>query len=287
MSGRRILEVNGVELCAEAFGDPSSAAVLLLGGATSSMDWWQAEFCERLAAGGRFVIRYDQRDTGESTTSPAGAPDYTADDLLADIVGVLDAFEIERAHVVGMSMGGGMSQWLALEHPERVASLTLISTSSGPGGPDNPDLPPPDPRIASLFTNPAPAPDWSDREQVIDRMVEEHRPYAGPLGFDADEVRAIAATVVDRTRDVEASVTNHWLIEGGSGGPLRPRLGEIQAPTLVIHGTADPMFPLPHGEALAREIPNARLVPIEGMGHEYPPRPVWDVVIEEMLRHTA
>jgi pimeloyl-ACP methyl ester carboxylesterase len=278
--------VNGVELCAETFGDPSAPAIMLLGGATSSMDWWRTEFCERLADGGRFVVRYDQRDTGDSTTSPAGSPDYTADDLLADIVGVMDAFELERAHVVGVSMGGGMAQWLALEHPERVASLTLIATSSGPGGPDNPDLPPSEPRIVELFKNPPAPPDWSDREQVLDRVVEDNRPYAGPLGFDADEVRAVAATVFDRSRDIEASMTNHWLIEGG-GDPVRPRLGQIDVPALVIHGTADPMFPLPHGEALAREIPNARLVTVEGMGHEYPPRPAWDVVIGELLRHTA
>ncbi|HEX4733472.1 MAG TPA: alpha/beta hydrolase [Thermoleophilaceae bacterium] len=286
MADRRILAVNGVALCAETFGDPSTPPVVLLGGATSSMDWWRDEFCERLAAGGRFVVRYDQRDTGGSTTSPAGSPDYTADDLLADIVGVLDALELERAHVVGVSMGGGMAQWLALEHPERIASLTLIATSSGPGGPDDPDLPPSEPRVAELFKNPPPPPDWGNREQVIDHLVEDHRPYAGPLGFDADEVRAIAGTVFDRSRDIEASMTNHWLIEGG-GGPLRPRLGEIHARTLVMHGTADPMFPLPHGEALAREIANARLVVIDGMGHEYPPRPAWDVVIDELLRHTA
>jgi pimeloyl-ACP methyl ester carboxylesterase len=286
VTDRRTLAVNGVELCVETFGDPSAPAVVLLGGATSSMDWWQKEFCERLAAAGRFVVRYDQRDTGESTTSPAGSPDYTADDLLADIVGVLDALELERAHVVGVSMGGGMAQWLALEHSERVASLTLIATSSGPGGPDNPDLPPSEPRVVELFKNPPPAPDWGNREEVLDHIVEDHRPYAGSLGFDAGEVRAIAATVFDRSRDIEASMTNHWLIEGG-GDPVRPRLGEIDVPALVIHGTDDPMFPLPHGEALAREIPNARLVAIDGMGHEYPPRPAWDLVIDELQRHTA
>jgi pimeloyl-ACP methyl ester carboxylesterase len=281
MTGRTTVQVNGVELCVQTFGAPSDAAVLLLGGASSSMDWWREDFCEQLAAGGRYVIRYDQRDTGESTSSPAGAPDYRADDLLADIVALLDALQIERAHVVGLSMGGGMAQWLALEHPERLASLTLIATSPGPDS----DLPPAAPRIAELFENPPPPPDWSNPDAVVEHMVEEHRPYAGELGFDADDVRRVATIVVDRTRDPEASATNHWLL-GGGDEPLRPRLGEIQAPTLVIHGTDDPMFPLPHGQALAREIPDARLVTVQGMGHEFPPRPAWDQVIDELLRHS-
>jgi pimeloyl-ACP methyl ester carboxylesterase len=286
MDGRRMMRLGGVDLCVQTFGAPADPPLLLLGGATSSMDWWHEDFCERLAEAGRFVVRYDQRDTGESTSSPAGAPDYTAEDLLADIVALLDELLIERAHVVGVSMGGGMAQWLALEHPDRIATLTLVSTSSGPGGSDNPDLPPIEPEIAELFTNPPPPPDWSDRDAAIEHIVEEHRPYAGTLAFDADEVRALATVVVDRTRDLEASMTNHWLLTGG-GDPLRPRLGEIRAPTLVIHGTADPMFPLPHGEALAREVPGARLVTIAGMGHGYPPRRVWDQVIPELLRHTG
>jgi len=281
MSGPDLLHVNGIELCVETFGSPDDPALLLLGGASASMDWWQSEFCERLADGGRFVIRYDPRDTGESTSAPAGAPDYTADDMMADIVALLDALELERAHIVGVSMGGGMAQWLALEHPGRVATLTLISTSPGPED----DLPPMADRLQKLFSDPPPPPDWSDRDAATDYIVEEHRPYAGSLGFDEDVVRAIATTVVGRARDL-AAAGNHWQLEG-SGGPLRPRLGSIAVPTLVIHGTDDPMFPLGHGEALAREIPGARLVTIEGMGHEYPPRAVWDQVITELLRHTA
>jgi len=281
MSGPDLLHVNGIELCVETFGSPDDPALLLLGGASASMDWWQSEFCERLADGGRFVIRYDPRDTGESTSAPAGAPDYTADDMMADIVALLDALELERAHIVGVSMGGGMAQWLALEHPGRVATLTLISTSPGPED----DLPPMADRLQKLFSDPPPPPDWSDPDAAVEYIVEEHRPYAGSLGFDEDAVRAIATAVVGRTRDLAAG-SNHWQLEG-SGGPLRPRLGSIAVPTLVIHGTDDPMFPLGHGEALAREIPGARLVTIEGMGHEYPPRAVWDQVITELLRHTA
>src|SRR5687768_11365616 len=114
MTGQRIVRANGVELCIETFGDPAGPAILLIGGAASSMNWWEDEFCERLAAGHRFVIRYDLRDTGESVSYEPGAPQYTGADLVADAVGLLDTLEVGRAHVVGISMGGGIAQHMAL-----------------------------------------------------------------------------------------------------------------------------------------------------------------------------
>ena len=279
---QRVVRANGVDLCTETFGRPQDPAILLISGASGSMDWWRPAFCERLAAGGRFVVRYDHRDTGQSAHSQAGAPDYTGADLVADVVGVLDALELGRAHLVGVSMGGGLAQAVALDYPERVASLTLIATSSGGAGPDNPDLPPPSEAIRERFANPAPAPDWSNRDAVIDYLVEDSRAFAGALPFDEEEVRVVAAIVVDRTLDIEASMTNHWIVPS-DGEPLRPRLGQVSAPTLVLHGTHDPLFPLGHGEALAREIPDASLLLLEGMGHEVPPVPVWDQVVEAIL----
>jgi pimeloyl-ACP methyl ester carboxylesterase len=273
---RQMLHANGVDLCAEEFGQPPDPAILLISGASGSMDWWRTEFCVRLANAGRRVVRYDHRDTGQSAHSTAGAPDYTGPDLVADAIGVLDALDIERADIVGISMGGGIGQVLALDHPERVASLTLMSTS--PGGSD---LPPPTAALAATFADPPAPPDWSNRDEVIDYLVEQQRTHAGTLPFDADETRELATIVVDRTSDIEASMTNHFML--GGGDPLRPRLGQIAAPTLVIHGTADPLFPLAHGEALAREIPGSTLLAVEGMGHEVPPRPAWDEVIEAIL----
>jgi pimeloyl-ACP methyl ester carboxylesterase len=113
----------------ETFGDAGAPAILLISGAAASMDWWDAEFCRRLAAGGRFVIRYDHRDTGRSVGYPPGAPGYTGADLVGDAVGLIDALAGGRAHVVGLSMGGGIAQYLAIHHGDRVATLTLMSTS--------------------------------------------------------------------------------------------------------------------------------------------------------------
>src|SRR4051812_25270900 len=125
-----IVSANGVDLCVEALGDPAAPALLLVAGAAASMDLWDPAFCRRLADGGRFVVRYDHRDTGRSVTYPPGEPGYTADDLVEDAAGIIDVLAGGRAHLVGMSMGGGIAQTLAVRHPERVATLTLLSTSS-------------------------------------------------------------------------------------------------------------------------------------------------------------
>jgi pimeloyl-ACP methyl ester carboxylesterase len=244
------------------------------------MDWWKDEFCARLAAGGRFVVRYDHRDTGRSVTSPPGAPDYSMDDLVADPVGVLDALGVARAHVVGLSMGGAIAQLVALDHADRVATLTLVATS--PSGPGADGLPPMTDELQAYFAA-ASEPVWSDRAAVVDWLVEGTRPLAGSLPADEGALRRIAERVVDRSRDVAAGA-NHFTLEGG--GPWRHRLGGITAPTLVVHGTEDPLFPLAHGRALADEIPGARLLPLDRAGHELP-RPTWDVVVPALLAHTA
>ena len=134
-----MIEANGVELCTEAFGDPADPPVLLVMGIGASMLWWEEGFCRMLAEGGRFVIRYDHRDTGRSVTYEPGRPEYTGADLVADAVGVLDAYGIPAAHVVGVSAGGAFAQLLALDFPDRVLSLVLISTS--PATPGDRELP--------------------------------------------------------------------------------------------------------------------------------------------------
>jgi pimeloyl-ACP methyl ester carboxylesterase len=264
----------------QTFGDPASPVLLLIAGGACSMDWWDDELCERLAAGGLSVVRYDLRDTGESVTYEPGAPQYGGPDLVADAVGLLDALAVERAHVAGVSMGGGIAQHLVLDHADRVATLTLISTSAG-----GPGLPPMSDELASHFSEPPAEPDWSDRAAVIEYIVEDARPYAGSVAASDEEMRRLAARVVDRTANIASSMTNHFLLDGGE--PWRSRLGGVTAPTLVLHGTEDPLFPPAHGEALADAIQDARLVLLEGVGHGFPPRQVWDRVVDELLRLTA
>jgi pimeloyl-ACP methyl ester carboxylesterase len=276
-----MVEVNGVELCAQTFGSADDPPVLLVMGLAASMLHWEDEFCERLAAGARFVIRYDHRDTGRSVSYPPGAPGYTGEDLDADAAGLLDVVGVSRAHVVGFSAGGGIAQVLALDYPDRVESLTLISTSPDGGG----DLPGMSDELRAHFADPPPEPDWSDREAVIAYLVEDERVYAArSRAFEETERRELAGRIFDRTTDMASSMKNHWLLlDGGEG--WRERLGEIRVPTLVLHGPEDPFFPIGHALALEREIPGARLIRIERMGHELP-RVVWDMVVPAILRHT-
>jgi pimeloyl-ACP methyl ester carboxylesterase len=274
-------EINDVQLCFETFGDAANPAILLIAGGASSMDRWEPEFCERLAAAGRHVIRYDHRDTGGSTTYPPGQPGYTGDDLDADALALLDHLRIERAHLVGISMGAGISQDLALNHPERVRSVTLIATS--PIGPGERDLPGMSDELRAMFSEEPVEPDWADREAAIAYLLEGERPYTGSRGLDEDAILPVIARAYDRTSS-PASANNHFIADGGS--EQRRPVSEIAAPTLVIHGSEDPMFPLPHGEALAREVPDATLLVVDGMGHEFP-RSAWDEVLPALIAHTA
>jgi len=274
----RMIDVGGVELCTETFGAPGDPPVLLIMGSGASMLWWDEAFCAALAAGGRFVVRYDHRDTGRSSVCPPGRPDYGGAHLVADAARVLDGHGIARAHVVGGSMGGALAQLLALDHPERVASLVLLSTSpAGPGG----DLPPVAEDYAAFLAGSAV--DWSDPRAIVDHVVADVRALTGDRPFDEACVRALVERDVARARSA-ANAQNHALLDGGA--PWRDRLGTIVVPALVIHGSADPLFPLGHGEALAREIPGARLLVLDGAGHVLHPAD-HDAVAAAILAHTA
>ena len=283
MPGPTLIAVNGVELCVEEFGERSDPALLLIAGAESSMDWWDTAFCERLAAGGRRVIRYDLRDTGASTSYPPGQPGYTTLDLFDDVVQLLLALEAAPAHLVGISMGGGIAAQVAMLHPELVASLTVISFSpEGPGSEAN-GLPAMSVELAAAFSEPQEVVDWDDDEAVARNFIKAERLFSGTIPVDEARIRAIAGDVRRRSTS-PLSAANHWQV-AGEGEP-RERLADITAPTLVIHGTEDPLFPLPHGEALAREIPGARFMAITGMGHQNPPPPTWDEIVPAILDHT-
>jgi pimeloyl-ACP methyl ester carboxylesterase len=276
----RMIEANGVELCTEPFGDPADPAILLVMGVGGSMLWWEEGFCRMLAEGGRLVIRYDHRDTGRSATYEPGAPEYTGTDLVADAVGVLDAYGIPAAHVVGVSAGGAFAQLLALAFPKRVLSLVLISTS--PATPGERQLPPAtDSYRAFLATADV---DWSDRDSVSDYLVGYSQMLAGGERlFDEAAARELVRRDVERAHNIASSENHSALPEGEA--PRAP-LSSIAVPTLVIHGTADPMFPLEHGEALVAEIPGARLLALEGAGHGVD-RADWETIVRAILEHTS
>jgi len=271
-----MVEANGVELCTEPFGDPSDPPILLVMGVGASMLWWDEGFCRMLAERGRFVVRYDHRDTGRSTTRPPGKPDYTGADLVADAVGVLDAYDIPAAHAVGVSAGGAFAQQLALGYPDRVLTLTLISTS--PAAKVAVDLPAATGRYREFVASAEV--DWADEQSVVEYLVGYARVLAGR--FDEPATRELVRRDVARAHDIAAS-ENHGLVADGDvpGEPI----STIAAPTLVIHGTADPMFPPEHGRALAAEIPGARLLQLEGAGHGVERRD-WGTIVRAVVDHT-
>jgi pimeloyl-ACP methyl ester carboxylesterase len=275
----RMIEANGVDLCTEPFGNPGDPPVLLVMGVGASMLWWEEGFCRMLADGGRFVIRYDHRDTGRSVSYEPGRPEYTGADLVADGVGVLDAYDIPAAHVVGVSAGGAFAQLLALDFSDRVLSLVVISTSRALGG--GRELPPPTEEFGR-FVSTARV-DWSDAESVIDYLVDYWRVLAGGVRpFDEAAIRRLIRRDVERAGDFAAARNHDVLADGESS---HERLSSITVPTFVIHGTADPMFPLEHGQALAEEIPHARLLTLEGAGHGVY-RPDWETIVGAVLEHT-
>src|SRR5687767_10843053 len=204
-----MIEAGGIQLCTEPFGDPTDPPVLLVMGLGVSLIWWEEDFCRSLAEGGRFVIRYDHRDTGRSTTYEPGRPGYNGADLSVDAAGVLDAYGLGAAHVVGVSAGGGIAQELAMEFADRVLSLVLISTS--PAVPVGRELPRPTGEFGRFVTEVEV--DWSDRESVIDYLVGYSRMLAGgQRPFDEAASRDLVRRDVERADNIE-SLQNHDVLD--------------------------------------------------------------------------
>lgn len=261
-------KANGIELEYDAFGDPAGAPLLLIAGLGMQMVGWDEEFCELLAGRGFRVVRYDNRDAGLSTWPDAT---YTLEDMARDAVGLLDALGIREAHVVGASMGGFIAQVMALEHPERV--LTLTSMISGPNGQDQ--VPPTAEAMAVLM---APAP--ATREEQIALGLRSKRALLGPADpYDESWERPRIERAVDRAYNPAGFLRQLTAITGAPG--RLERLGTLRMPTLVIHGDADILVPVQNGRNVAAAIPGARLVEIEGMGHDVPRR-VWGRVADEI-----
>jgi pimeloyl-ACP methyl ester carboxylesterase len=274
------VSVHGISLGVESFGDDDAPLVLLAGGTT--MLSWPDALCERLAAGGRRAVRYDLRDSGESTTADPEAPAYTLRDLAADAAALADALGGGPAHLAGIGVGGMVAQVAALDHPGAFSALTLVGTRAVAPGPADDDLPDHDQAAMSrLFA--LPMPDWADREAVAEFAADS----AAILGDDPATARAIAARIWDRTPGtappVQMSNQMGMVFSKLDCGPRwRERLPGIEVPTLVVHGRHDRFFPVGNGEAIAREVPGARLLVLEAAATAIPDAAVGEVA-EAML----
>jgi pimeloyl-ACP methyl ester carboxylesterase len=282
--------VGDVDIAYETFGDPADPALLLVMGLATQMVAWHDDFCAELAGRGFHVIRFDNRDVGRSTAMrhlpvpklrqlalrSAQAAGYTLSDMAGDAVGLLDQLEIERAHVVGASMGGMIAQTIAIEHPYRVLSLASIMSNTGARWSGQPQLA----TYRVLLGRPP-----QERDAFIDHVLKVYKMIGSP-GFDRDEddLRRIAALSYDRGRNPAGS--GRQLAAIVASGDRTERLKALRVPTVVIHGTKDRLVNPSGGRATARAIPGARLVTIEGMGHDLP-RGTWPRMIEAIAQNAA
>lgn len=277
----KMIDVRGVSLAADVFGHAKDPAVLLVMGAASSGVWWPEGLCRALSAHGRFVVRYDHRDTGRSTANPPGDLRYGVDDLAGDAVSILDALGIGGAHFVGMSLGGYLSQIVALTRPERVLSLTLVASERV--GPQPPGLPSMSPAVLEYLGKAAEL-DWADRRAVIEFQIGAWRIMAGSAHpFDEALIAAMAAEDFDRTPNL-ATTFNHAQLQDVLA--TLPPLETLATPTLILHGTKDPVLPYAHALALKDAIAGSRLVPLAGTGHELHPHD-WPTIVREIIEHTT
>ena len=282
--GEQTVRVGDIDLCYETFGERSNPPLLLVMGLASQMVLWEDEFCERLASGGFWVIRFDNRDCGRSTIlrdkavptrmqlllrQPRGAA-YALEEMADDAAGLLDALEVESAHVVGASMGGMIAQLIAIRHPDRVRSLVSIMSTTGDRRVGRPS-----PRIVPLLLRRVPR----DREGYLRDFAAAYKAIGSPRYYNEARSRAIGERCYERgihpagsARQLAAIVTAKDRTE---------QLRRLDVPATVIHGEVDPLVNRSGGRATAAAIPGARLVMIPAMGHDLPPE-LWDQVIEEI-----
>ncbi|MDF1595636.1 MAG: alpha/beta fold hydrolase [Acidimicrobiia bacterium] len=285
-----IAHLRNTDIFYETFGDAADQHVLLIAGLGGQLLVWETEFCRRLADTGTRVIRFDNRDVGLSTMFDDAELDlsmalsealagraievpYTLSDMAGDALGLMDHLGIERAHLVGVSMGGMIAQTLAAEHPDRVASLTSIMSSTGSRmvGQATPAA------IAVLFERPP-----TDRDGAIDASMQAQRVIGSPAYFDTEAARAHAGAAYDRSFNPEGS--GRQLAAIYAAGNRSDQVAAISTPTLVIHGAQDPLVDISGGRHTAEIIPGAELLIIDDMGHDLP-RPLWDKLIEAISAH--
>jgi pimeloyl-ACP methyl ester carboxylesterase len=283
--------VNGVEICHESIGDPADPTALLIMGLGGQMVGWDVDFCRALADRGLHVVRYDNRDVGLSThldvrvdlmavmaAVAAGEPvdvPYLLSDMAADAVGLLDHLGVDRAHVVGASMGGMIGQTVAIEHRDRVRSLTSIMSTTGDPEVGQPTAD----AYAVLLAKPA-----ADRAEAEDAQVLHAHTWGSPDHIDEERLRRRAGELWERDHDPAGTARQMAAIV--ASGSRTPHLRTLDVPTLVVHGTEDRLVQPSGGERTAEVIPDAKLVLVEGMGHDLPPA-LWPQLVEAIVGHIA
>lgn len=284
---------NGIQIEYETFGNDSYPPLLLIMGLGTQMIFWPDEFCDMLADRGHYVIRFDNRDVGLSSKfEEAGVPDimemmssalqgeevktpYTLDDMADDTIGLLDTLNIATAHVCGLSMGGMIAQVVAYRYPARVLSLLSIMSTTG-----NPELPQGTPEALALLMSPAP----EEREANIEYNVKVFQTIGSPgFPFDEDRIRDVTSRSYDRCFCPQGAARQTAAII--AHGNRKPSMAAITAPTLVIHGSEDPLVPVEGGKDTKESIPGAELLIIDGMGHDLP-REVWVQLVDAIAAHT-
>lgn len=275
-----IAQTNGIEICYDRIGDPAAPAILLIPGAVGQMVAWHYAVLEMFAERGFQAIRYDQRDTGKSSRIPADEA-YGMDNLADDAAGLLDFLGIDHAHIVGISAGGTFAQTVAWKHPDKVLSLVSMMSTSGDFRTD-PMIDGPTKRIAASRERPFPP----DREGRIDRILETFNEYlSGPrFPVNEDYIRDYATAMMDREGRVGDAPQLIAAVMNGAP-KLAERAAQIRVPTLVIHGTADPLMRYTAGLSTARTIPGARLVTVEGMGHDMISPRFWPRMVDLIVHH--
>lgn len=287
------VNANGIQIEYDTFGNKSCPALLLIGGNGAQTIFWDAEFCELLVKKGYFVIRFDNRDSGLSTKfEEAGIPDfpgamralregkhvesaYYLEDMADDAAGLLEALAIEKAHICGASMGGMIAQIAAYRHPDHVLSLTSIMSGTG-----NPDLPQGKPDALALVISPPPV----QREAYIEHNMNIWRKIWSPgFPFEDQRARVYLEKSYDRSFCPQGMARqNMAILVNGDRSTL---LSTIKVPTLVIHGSNDPLIPVECGKDTARLIPGAKLLIINGMGHDMP-KEVWGKIVEAIAKNS-
>jgi pimeloyl-ACP methyl ester carboxylesterase len=276
MSQEIITKINGIEICSQTFGDKKDSAILLIMGASASMIWWDDDFCKLLASKRRFVIRFDNRDVGRSQNFELWNPSYNVDDMVSDAIGILDLYNKEKAHLIGMSLGGMIAQLAAIKNPDRFLSLTLLASSIWD---DVPTLPQIDKKIIH-YQMQGQMIDWSDKETTIEFMVNGWKLLNGSRHpFDSLQAVGLAGREYDRARNLQ-NMFNHALLRGGE--QYYGKSSEIKIPTLIIHGTEDPVLPFEHAVYTANKIPLSKLFKLEGAGHEIHKND-WDLIIKTIV----